>query len=452
MKRKDLMAARTDGHPYMANSTAEAREHLLAATGYGSVEDLFEQIPADHRLSRDLELSPGVRSEATVRRRLLDELAKNENCEENLSFMGGGCWQHYVPAVCDEIVSRTEFVTAHGGTPSSDYGRNHVWFEFASQLGELLDFDFVGSPVYSFGCAAGNAIRMAARLTGRRQVLIPASLDPERLAVIRNYCEPPEMSDHIDVILVDFDQSTGQIDFSDLEAKISSRTAAVYFDNPSHLGTIEAGAEVIAALARSVGAETIVGVDPISLGVMAPPARYGADIAIGSLQPLGLHMNCGGGVGGFIASRDEARYAGEYPTLAISACETTEPGELGFGVTLIKQSSYGLRETAKDWTGNSVRLWAVANSVYMSLLGPRGFAEIGESITRRSHYAAQRIDALTGAEVRFSGPFFKEFVVSFDSAARTVTEVNAARGRGRSSAVDRSSPAFPSSARARSTV
>jgi glycine dehydrogenase subunit 1 len=415
----------TGAHPYMANSTLEAKERMLAVTGFASIEDLFVQIPADHRLSGRLELPAGVRSEATVRRRLLDALSKNATCEENLSFIGGGLWQHYVPAVCDEIVSRTEFVTSHLGTPSSDYGRHHVWFEFASQLGELLELDFVGLPTYSFGCAAGHAIRMAARLTGRNQVLLPASLDPERLAVIRNYCEPPEMESHIEIVLVDFDRESGLINLGDLEAKLSSRTAAVYFDNPGYLGTIEVCGEQIGVLARAAGAETIVGVDPISLGVLAPPACYGADIVVGTLQPLGVHMNCGGGVGGFIASRDEERYVREYPTLAVTACETIEPGELGFAPTLWAQSVYILREDAKDWTGNSVRLWPVANAVYMALLGPRGFTEIGETIVRRSRYAAQRIGALSGAEVRLKGAFFKEFVVNFDAAGKTVAEVNA---------------------------
>ncbi len=176
---------------------------MLGAVEAADVEELFEQIPADHRLRGGLDLPAGIRSEAALRRHMLDILAKNETCEGNLSFLGGGCWQHYVPAVCDEIVSRTEFVTSIWGTPSSDHGRNQAWFEFASQLGELLELEFVGLPVYSWGCAAGHAIRMAARITGRHQVLVPRWIDPERLAVIRNYCEPPEMAHHIELVLLD---------------------------------------------------------------------------------------------------------------------------------------------------------------------------------------------------------------------------------------------------------
>ena len=127
-------------------------------------------------------------------------LSRNETCEKNLNFLGAGCWQHHVPAVVDEIVGRTEFLTPVWGSPQSDHGRNQAWFEYASQLGELLNMDVVQLPVYSWGCAAGHAIRMAARLTGRHEVLLPRLFDPERLSVIRNYCEPIEMRDHIDVV------------------------------------------------------------------------------------------------------------------------------------------------------------------------------------------------------------------------------------------------------------
>ena len=143
------------------------------------------------------------------------------------------------------------------------------------------------------------------------------------------------------------------------------------FENPSFLGGIEPNAAEIAALARSHGAETIVGVDPISLGVLAPPGDYGADIVVGSTQPLGVHMTCGGGVGGFIATRDDARYAHEYPTLLLSISETIA-GEHGFGIALFEQTSYGSREEGNDWTGNSVYLWAVANAVVHVAAGARG--------------------------------------------------------------------------------
>lgn len=417
-------------HPYMANSTEALERELLDAVGAGSVEELFVQIPAEHRLTGELELPPALTSEVDLRRHLLDLLSRNESCERNLSFLGGGIWQHHVPAVVDEIVRRSEFVTPVWGTPSSDHGRNQAWFEFASQLGELVGMEFVGLPVYSWGAAAGHAVRMAARLTGRAHVLVPSTISPERLAVIRTLCGSPELADSIEVELAGFDPDTGGIDLDDLRAKLSPRTAAVLFDNPSFLGGIEPNAAEIAALAREHGAETIVGVDPSSLGILAPPSAYGADIVVGTTQPLGVHMSCGGGAGGFIATRDDERYAHQYPTLILSIARTIA-GEHGFGMSLFEQTSYGAREDGNDWTGNSVYLWAVANAVYMTMLGPEGFAELGRAIVGRSHYAASRLGALEGVEIRFPEGFFKEFVVDFSGTGKTVAQVNAAlRERG----------------------
>jgi len=134
-------------------------------------------------------------------------------------------------------------------------------------------------------------------------------------------------------------------------------------------------------------------------------------------------MSCGGGAGGFIATRDDPRYAHQYPTLLLSISETVA-GEHGFGIALFEQTSYGSREEGNDWTGNSVYLWAVANAVYMSLMGPEGFAEVGRLIIARSHYAARRLDEVDGVRVVFPEGFFKEFVVDFGGSGRSVAEVN----------------------------
>ena len=413
-------------HPYMANSVAETKAEMLAAIGASSIEELFAQIPPAHRLRRPLQLPPALPSEAALRRHLQALLARNQSCETTLSFLGGGYWRHHVPAVCDEMARRTEWLTSVFGSPMSDHGRNQAWFEFASQLGELVGMEMVGLPVYSWGCAIGHAVRMAARLTGRREVLVARAIAPERLDVLRSYCEPPAMASHIAIVTVDFDAASGRIDLSDLRAKLSPRTAAVYFEVPSYFGVIEGRAAEIAALARGAGAETIVGVDPVSLGVLQPPSAYGADIVVGTTQPLGVHLHCGGGVGGFIATRDEERYAREYPTLMISIGETSRPGEVGFGLSLFHQTSYGQRENGKDWTGNSVYMWAVVNAVYMALLGPQGFVELGETIVQRARYAAGLLGRLPGVRIAFSDGFFKEFVVDFTATGRRVKDINRA--------------------------
>ncbi|MDE0361093.1 MAG: hypothetical protein OXI74_07980, partial [Rhodospirillaceae bacterium] len=223
----------------MPNSVPAVRRELLAALGIDSVETLFSQIPDDHRLKKPLELPPALTSESELRRYMSDLLSKNRSCEDALSFLGGGCWHHHVPAVCDEIVQRSEFLTPVWGTPASDLGRNQAWFEFTSQLGELVGMELVALPVYSWGCATGHAIRMAARITGRSKVLVPQLLDPERSAVIRNYCEPREMASHIEIVEVGYDPDTLLLDLEDLKGKLNDEIAAVYFENPTYLGQIE---------------------------------------------------------------------------------------------------------------------------------------------------------------------------------------------------------------------
>ncbi len=411
-------------HPWMANSGSSIKEEMLAETGAATIEDLFSQIPTSHRRSRPLSLPPSLRSESELRRHLVTTLEKNRNAEQYLSFLGAGCWQHHVPAVVDEIVGRTEFLTPVWGSPQSDHGRNQAWFEFNSQLGELLHADVVQLPVYSWGCAIGHAVRMASRITGRREVLLPYHMDPERLEVVRSYCEPPEMPGHIRIVQVAMDSATGGLDLSDLRARISGDTAAVYVEQPGYLGAIDPGAAEIASIARSLGAETIVGVDPISLGVLKAPGDYGADIMVGPTQPLGVHMNCGGGVGGFMASRDEEKYVREFNGFLVSIAPTRKPGEFGFGLASAHQTSYGMREEGKDWTGNSVYLWAIANAVYMSLLGPDGFREVGELIISRANYAAHVLGNIENVRIASAGSIFKEFVVDFGATGKTVEKIN----------------------------
>jgi len=417
-------------HPYMPNSAPATRQAMLDAVGVGDVDELFEQIPADHLARTPVALPPAMRSEVQLDRTLRTVLARNEPAEPGRCFLGAGAWQHHVPAVCDEIAGRSEFLTSVWGTPSSDYGRNQAWFEFASQIGELVDLDFVGLPVYSWGAASGYALRMAARMTGRRRVLVPETTDPERLAVIRTLCGPSGAERSLVVDLVRAERDTGRLDLGALAQLLDTDVAAVYVENPGYLGVVETEMVRIGELAAAHGAELVVGVDPLSLGLLAAPGTYGATIVTGPTQPLGVHLHAGGGVGGFIATPDVERYAREYPTLQVSVAPTRTEGERAFGMTLFGQSSYGSREEGNDWTGNSVYLWTVVNAVYLALLGPAGIAELGHTIAGNAAYAARRLGEIDGVSVRWGG-FFKEFVVDLTATGRTVAQVNAAlRDRG----------------------
>jgi len=286
--------------------------------------------------------------------------------------------------------------------------------------------DVVNVPTYSWGAAAGDAIRMASRITGRYEVLIPRIVSPERLDVIRNLCRPEIMAEHINIKLVNYNKDTGMLDLNDLKEKISNKTAAVYIENPSYLGFIESQGEKVSNIAHEKGAVSIVGVDPISLGVVATPSDYGADIVVGSCQPLGIHMNCGGGTIGFIATRDEEEYVGEIPSWLVSITETAVEGEYGFGPSFFERTSYVGREKGKDWAGTTVALWTITAGVYMALMGPQGFKEIGETIIKKTHYAIHVLSKIKGVKILFPSYAFKEFVVNFNGTEKTVQDINKA--------------------------
>jgi glycine dehydrogenase subunit 1 len=411
-------------HPYMANAGTTAPGEMLATLGLSDPSPLFEQIPAEHRLNRPLALPPQLSSEPELRRHLTQMINQTTSCEDALSFLGAGCYRHYVPALCDEVAGRTEWLTSVWGTPSSDYGRFQAWYEYASQLGELLALDFVGLPLYSWGAAAGHALRMAARVTGRSEVLVPTALDRERRAVITTYCGAEPLAKHLVARRFAYRADDGRLDLDDLVSQLSKRTAAVYLEAPNQFGVVEGEIDEVVRSARSVGAEVILGVDPISLGVLAPPGELGVGLSVGTTQSLGIHMNAGGGLGGFIASRDEERYAREYPTLEVSRCATSKAGERGFAIALFDQTSYAAREQANDWTGNSVYLWAVVNAAYMAAMGPVGLAEVGEVILQRGAYAAATLAELPGVTVPFSNGLFREILVDFTGTNHSVAEIN----------------------------
>jgi len=324
-------------YPTIPNSVPETRARMLAEVGADSIEEFYADIPAHLRLRQEMNLPAPFLSEYGLKRHVEGVLARNTTCTEALSFLGGGCYQHHVPAVCDEVNQRGEFLTAYAGEPYDDHGRFQTLFEYASMMGELLNMEVVNVPTYDGFQAAATSLRMAARITGRSEILLSAAISPHKLSKIRDYCRPD-----LEIRLVAHDPRTGQLDLDDLQGCVSSRTAAVSFDNPSYLGVIEAHGAEISEIAHRHGALCVVGVDPISLGVLLPPADYGADIVCGDIQPLGMHMQAGGGHAGFIATRDEERFVMEYPSRLFGIAPTSVPGEYGFGDVAYDRTSFAI--------------------------------------------------------------------------------------------------------------
>lgn len=313
-------------------------------------------------------------------------------------------------------------MTAYAGEPYEDHGRFQALFEYASMMGELLSMDVVNVPTYDGFQAAATSLRMAARLTARHEVLVSGTISSDLLSKLTDYCRPG-----IGIVVVGFDPVTGRLDLDDLKAKISSATAAIYFENPSYLGFIETRGDEISTIAHDHGAVCVVGADPMSLGILVPPINYGADIVCGDIQSLGMHMQFGGGQAGYIATRDEEDYVMEYPSRLLGIAPTSVPGEYGFSDVAFERTHFAVREEGNEWVGTSAALWGITAGVYLALMGPHGMAEIGEGIMMRSRYAMLEIDKIEGVRAPvFQSPHFKEFVVSFDGTGRTVADINEA--------------------------
>ncbi|SDL28288.1 hypothetical protein [Halarsenatibacter silvermanii] len=211
-----------------------------------------------------------------------------------------------------------------------------------------------------------------------------------------------------------------------LEKKISEDVSAVYIENPNYLGTIETKVADISRLAKSVGAEFVVGADPTSLGVLEAPGNYGATIVCGDLQPLGLHMKWGGALSGYIASIDEEKYVAEYPDLLFGITTTQEEGEYGFGHVAFDRTSYAEREEGKEFIGTTTALYGIVAGVYLALMGPEGMKELGEGIMQRIKYAQSLLSDIEGIEIASETACFKEFVVKYTDTDMSVKEINEA--------------------------
>lgn len=404
-------------YPYMPNSVGSIKKEMMDYLGISNIEELYTYIPDNLRIKGKLNLPKPLLSEIELKDHVNGILEKNTSCDEYVSFLGAGCYRHYVPAVCDEINSRSEFLTAYSAGTYTDHGKVQAIFEFTSLMGELVDMDVVGLATYDGGQAASTSLRMTNRITGRKEILVPKTMNPDILSHIRNYC------DFMTITLVECNRA-GQIDIEDLKNKISEDTAGVFIENPSYLGFIEEKGKEIGQIAHEKGAIFVVYADPTSLGILEAPANYGADVTCGDIQGLGMHMGFGSGQSGYIASKDEPEFIMNFPNHFYSLYEN-EKGEFGFYRSLNQRTSYGVREKAVEYLGTNTGLWAITVAVYLSLMGPEGMYDLGKNILAKCKYATDVLSEVEGVKVLFNeSTNFKEFVLNFDDTNRSVEEIN----------------------------
>ena len=407
-------------YPYIPNSEPNIKAQMLKDVGASSIDEFYSDIPIELRLNREMNLPTPLTSEYELRRHIEGILGQNKTTKQYLNFLGAGCYQHHVPAVCDEINSRSEFLTAYAGEPYDDHGRFQALFEYTSMMAELLEMDVVNVPTYDGFQAAATALRMACRITNRKKVLLAETLGRDQLSKIRDYLNPD-----IETVLVKHDSLSGGMDLHNLEELLTTEIAAVYFENPSYLGFLEVHGIEIAEMTHKLGAICTVSVDPISLGVLNPPIEYGADLVVGDIQPLGMHMLFGGGQAGFIASQDDEKFVMQYPSRLFGIVPTRVKGEYGFGDVAYERTSFAKREEGNEWVGTASALWGITAGVYLALMGPLGMKEIGEGILYRSRYAKQEIGKINNVNTEvFYAPHFKEFVVNFNATGKRVASIN----------------------------
>ncbi|GAA4288854.1 aminomethyl-transferring glycine dehydrogenase subunit GcvPA [Georgenia daeguensis] len=410
-------------HPYIPNSDPAVRAEMLAAVGASSVEEFYADVPPELRVQGSLDLPPALVAEQDLERHLTSLLDRNRSTRERLSFLGAGTYNHHVPAVVDEVISRSEFLTAYAGEPYEDHGRFQALFEYESLMAELLNMDVVTVPTYDGFQASGTALSMAHRITGRGRVLVASDVTPDQLSKVTDYVRTS--LELVPVATVD-----GTADVAAVRAALDDDVAAVWVQTPSFTGALEPALPALADAAHAAGALLVVTTDPIMLGAVAAPADAGADIVCGDIQSLGVHQWFGGGHGGFLAVHDDPRLVMELPSRLFGLASTDVPGEYGFGDVAYERTSFALREEGKEWVGTAAALWGIAAAVYLSLMGPRGMAELGETVLARTAYAAARLGRLPGVAVTDTAVHFRELLLDVAGTGRTAAELrDAARAR-----------------------
>ncbi|MDG6999637.1 MAG: aminomethyl-transferring glycine dehydrogenase subunit GcvPA [Nitrososphaerota archaeon] len=384
-------------HKFLPNSDDIISKVMLDRLGLASISELFSDIPESVRLKRELRL-PKALSEVELENLVASKISKNKSAPQYLNFIGGGNWLHHVPSIIDELLGRGEFYTSYTPyQPEISQGMLQGLFEYQSQICALTEMQVANSSLYDWATALGEAGRMAFRVNKRKRLLVGKNVSPERVGVLRTYVSPLGL----DIQLVDYD-SSGKIMMGDLERKLGNDVAAMYFENPNFFGIIEDDIDRIVELCHSKKTLVIAGVNPITLGLIRPPGSYGTDIAIGDGQPLGLYPNFGGPMMGIFATREEPSLLRQMPGRLIGATLSKDGSRRGYTMVLQTREQHIRREYATSNICTNEALFALAVSIYLASMGPKGIKEIGENIVTKSHYALKRVE-----EERLDGPFFK---------------------------------------------
>jgi glycine dehydrogenase subunit 1 len=389
---------------YTTTTASDAAE-MLEAIGVASLEQLFdEQVPAGVRLGRELDLPPGL-PEQDVYAHLRDLAARNTSAEDEISFLGAGMYDHYVPAVIDMLTSRSEFLTPYTPyQPEISQGGLQVMFEYQTAISELTALPVSNASVYEGPSAVASAGYLAKLANGKGRFVVSAGLHPHSRETLATYAHG------FGTEIAEVPLRDGVTDPEAWAAAIDADTSAVFFAQPNFYGAVE-DAAALAAAAKDSPAVVVAQVDPLTLGILKPPGECGVDVAVGEGQSLGNRLDFGGPSFGFFAATEA--YLRRMPGRI--AGETTDvEGRRGFVLTLQTREQHIRREKATSNICTAQALNALAGVVYLSWLGRRGLVELGELLLQRTHYAREALAALDGVSKLHDQPVVREFALKLD--------------------------------------
>ncbi len=400
--------------PYIPN-TDENRQEMLKSLGLKSVSELFNDIPKTFK-PKTFNVPPG-RSEFEVTQWLRHLAAKNAT--DLICFLGGGYYDHYVPAAVDAIIRRGEFYTAYTPyQPEVSQGTLQVAFEYQSSICRLTEMDVANASLYDGGTALYEATMMTLRVTGRNKIIVGGGVSPIYRKML--YC----YTKNLNIEFHEIPPVHGQSDREEIAKYLDDRTAGIILQNPNFFGAIDDFSDIIES-AHKMGALAVISVYPISLGLLKTPGEMGADIATGEGQSLGLPLSFGGPYLGFMATRK--KYMRKMPGRIVG--ETADDaGRRGFVLTLQAREQHIRREKATSNICTNHGLCALAAQAYLALLGKQGLVELARLCVDRAEYARQRLDAIPGVEVKRSSPTFNEFTLALPRDAREVVNQMIERG------------------------
>ena len=403
---------------YVLNTPDDQRA-MLRQIGADSVEELFASIPAALRLQRPLQV-PAAQSEMELTQHMQHLAGRNQHAGSTVCFLGGGSYDHFVPAVVDTVAGRSEFYTAY--TPyqaEASQGSLQAFFEFQTLICQLTGLDVANASLYEGGSAVAEAVLMAMNVsTKRHKIVIADSVHPEYRLSLSTYLA------NLDAQITTLPTPDGYLNPDDVKRVLDDETVCLVVQHPNFFGNLEE-ARALGEIAHARGALFIVSFDPISLGLLQRPGHYGADIAVAEGQSLGTPMQYGGPYLGILACREE--FVRKMPGRLVGQT-VDRHGKRCWVLTLQTREQHIRREKATSNICTNQGLLALRAAAYLAALGPQGLKETAELCVRKAHYAAEQLAKVAGAGLRFKRPFFKEFTLSVPGDAPALLERLLKRG------------------------